>query len=253
MSATPNIQRIIDDVTKYFHLQKLTFQTYNRRHIGNNRLRPWSQHAGSEPAKGYYGNAVDIFDPNDSWDSALLDQVHEFLWARRNEYRIRVMLWKVDAHHDHIHVDTWPKMKDNFWYSPPPKGALVTIEEDGSEHPTFDTYLEEQEVEYLQLNDVGDAVAKVQKAINGYRKKFAPALPQIVVDGVFGTVTRDAVADYQKAAQLPRYDAGIVGQLTMNLLMEFVQDWADPPQAAVRPHRHEQSGGMTGPDIEIVG
>jgi hypothetical protein len=137
MVATPNVQTIIDRL-RLAYPDRLRFGTYNRRHIGSNPLRPWSQHAGSEPAKAYWGNAVDIHDPADGYDSALLDEVYAFLNANREALRIRVLLWRVKNHHDHVHVDTWKKMADQPWYRPPPKGPLVTIDEDGTEHDTFE-------------------------------------------------------------------------------------------------------------------
>jgi len=130
MSPTPNIARIRDRLDLMWP-GSLTFQFYNRRHIGSNPLKKWSQHAGSEPERGWYGNAVDIFDPTDSYDSALLDDVHAYLQQNRERLQIRTILWRVAHHHDHIHCDTWPKLADEFWRRPPPKGPVVTISKSG--------------------------------------------------------------------------------------------------------------------------
>ncbi len=133
---TPNITRIVTALNHRF--DGLRYEFYNRRHIGSNPLRRWSQHAGSEPARGWYGNAVDIFDPEDNHNSALLDEVHAYLQQNRSVLRIRTILWRVKNHHNHIHCDVWPKMADEFWRRPPPKGPVLTINDVGTQADTYD-------------------------------------------------------------------------------------------------------------------
>lgn len=179
MVATPNIQHIIDRL-RLAYPNELRFQTYNRRHIGSNPTRPWSQHAGSEPARAWWGNAVDIFDPRDSYDSALLDEVAGFLRANKDSLRINHVLWRIKAHHDHIHVDTWPKMRDQWWYRAPPKGALVTINDDDTVSDTFEeddvAQFTEAEAEQLRwmlqlLEEKESDVTFVRGAVDLIRKE----------------------------------------------------------------------------------
>ncbi len=160
MTATPAIETIVAELVAPA-FPGLRFQFYNPRHIGGNPLRRWSQHAGSEPERGWYGNAVDIFG-----DTATLDAAAHYLETHRTRLRIRVILWRVKSHYDHIHCDTWPMMKDSPWYRPPAKGGkLVTWLDDAkTEADTFD--VEEDIV--LKEGDDGFAVQKVQKALNGY-------------------------------------------------------------------------------------
>ena len=235
---TPAVQRVRRELEARF--PGLRFEFNNCRHIGRNPLKPWSQHAGSEPKRGWYGNAGDVFDPENPYGSPLLDRVAAWLKANEERLGIRVILWRVKNHFDHIHFDTWPMMFDKWWYTPPCKGgALRTVLKDGTKSDTFALDDTEDEMEYVQIGDTGLTVKKIQKAINGYRKQFQPTLPLLEVDGDFGPLTREAVDLYQQGAEIPRYDAGIVGQVTMSLLMEYVVDWADPPPTPPSP------GGIT--------
>lgn len=117
--------------------------TGNCRHIGSNPLRSWSQHAGSEPDRRYFGNALDI--THKDWGYTVnfahtfwLSRVYRFI---RNDYPALVdqLLGPGDpGHANHVHVSTWPKMKSNWWYRPPCKGGtLIVIYEDGTKGDTF--------------------------------------------------------------------------------------------------------------------
>jgi len=227
LGPTPQVRKVVAEIKARF--PGLEFQYFNCRRI----TIKWSQHAGSDPKHEQYGNAADVFDRANPYASPLVDRVYAFLKANQHRLRIRTIIWRKRNHWDHLHFDCWPMLKDNWSYKPPCRGGkLVTIDEDGTISDTFAIDDTEDEVEYLQIGDQGNTVKKIQKAINGYRAKFKPDLPLLAVDGDYGPATRDAVEQYQQAAQLPRYDAGIVGQLTSSLLMEFVVDWADPPPTA---------------------
>ena len=230
MTATPAIETIVAELVPP-QFVGLKFQFYNPRHIGSNPLSRWSQHAGSEPERGWYGNAVDIFG-----DTPTLDAVADYLNSHRQRFRIRVILWRVKSHFDHIHCDTWPMMKDTWWYRPPAKGGtLVTWLDDAkTESDTFD--VEEEPV--LKEGDTGFAVAKVQKALNGYAAMWVPTLEPLETDGIYGPATAAVVKTYQAGDGLPA--TGNVDGVTMALLMEYVADWIDdrtPP--AIVPHDHD--------------
>ena len=139
MAATPNCQAVEAAVLASF--PDAQFGRYNCRHIGSNPLRSWSQHAGSEPARKYYGNALDITHRDFGYTvyavhTAWLKQVYGFL---KPIAIVDQLLGPGDAgHSNHIHVSTWPKMKANFWYKPPCEdGKLVVINEDGTTGDTF--------------------------------------------------------------------------------------------------------------------
>ncbi len=139
MAATPNCQVVEAAVLVRF--PDAQFGRFNCRHIGSNPLRSWSQHAGSEPARKYFGNALDITHKDFGYTvtpahTAWLRQVYGFL----DSFTIvDQLLGPGDAGHaNHVHVSTWPKMKSSPWYRPPCKGGdLVVINEDGTTGDTF--------------------------------------------------------------------------------------------------------------------
>lgn len=90
------------------HLQKefpsLRAGQWNCRYIGNDPDRGWSTHAWgagldiSHKDWGYSTNPV-----HQAW----LDSVALWLEQYRYELSIKVMLWRVADHYNHIHVDFW--------------------------------------------------------------------------------------------------------------------------------------------------
>ena len=139
MAATPNCQVVEAAVLARF--PDAEFGRYNCRHIGSNPLRSWSQHAGSEPARKYFGNALDITHQDFGYTvtpahTVWLKQVYGFL---KLFDIVDQLLGPGDAGHaNHVHVSTWPKMKSVFWYRPPCKGGdLVVINEDKTTGNTF--------------------------------------------------------------------------------------------------------------------
>ncbi len=95
----------------------------------------------------------------------------------------------------------------------------------------------------LQSGDRGNAVKKLQRALNEFIRLYRKGEETLTVDGAYGPVTEDAVADYQKAADLPQ--TGITDGITMALLMEYQVDTVDPKKG-IPPHRHAQppTGGV---------
>ena len=139
MATTPNCQTVEAAVLARF--PDAQFGRYNCRHIGSNPLRSWSQHAGSEPDRKYFGNALDITHEDFGYTvtpahTVWLKQVYGFL---KPMAIVDQLLGPGDAGHaNHVHVSTFPKMKSNFWYKPPCKGGtLVVIYEDGTTGDTF--------------------------------------------------------------------------------------------------------------------
>ena len=122
---------------------------YNRRPIARSKV--WSQHA--------WGNAQDLGGP-----VVTLDLAAAWLQANRSRLNIRVLLWRVPDHYDHIHVDFNPKQIG----TPPLPG-----EED----------------------DDMEMVKGVQRSLNaaGWRGKNGKPL---VVDGKWGENTEFAYARF---------------------------------------------------------
>ena len=90
--ATLAAQRAMDRVSEKF--PSVRFGVTNCRKIAGSST--WSQHSWS--------NAVDIHG-----STAVLNEVHAYLNEHRGAFDIRVMLWWVKDHYDHIHIDFWPK------------------------------------------------------------------------------------------------------------------------------------------------
>ena len=86
----------------------IRFGRVNCRKISGSSL--WSQHS--------WNNARDLYpplgEPND-W----LDQVWDFIDVNREGLNLRVTLWRVTNHYNHIHVDFWPR----GWATPPCAGG----------------------------------------------------------------------------------------------------------------------------------
>ena len=124
------------------HYPDVIYGQYNcKRRNGWN----WSQHAGSEPAKGYKGNAVDIVHKDHGYGDktpahqAYLDEVYGYLQQGSNALDINELIWRKLRHYDHIHTSCWPKLYDAGLYTPPCHGGeLIVVNKDGTEGDTFD-------------------------------------------------------------------------------------------------------------------
>ncbi len=250
LSATPNIKRIMVYATLVAP-GEVQFGLHNCRHIRSDPSQPWSQHAGSEPKRGFYGNAVDIHGSKDA-----LDRVARALRARKTELRIQQLLWWVAAHYDHIHVATWPIMEDGPSYVPPCRGgALVTWNENGKQLNTFDDYIdpsEDGDMNTLRRGSQGHKINKLQKALNGWVTHQELSLALLKVDGDFGPATETRVKDYQKAGQFDVVDGEVDGVVS-SYLMEYQRDYVDPDSPIspplppeVKDHWHDVPGSVTG-------
>ena len=116
--GTPNINSIIEWVrSEYPDLPRI--QTTNCRRISGSST--WSQHS--------WANAADIFpvtkDQGDTIYARLLSHFGR---------HIKVILWQVRDHFDHIHVDTWPT---GIGTPPCAGGSLQVRHKDGSTGSVF--------------------------------------------------------------------------------------------------------------------
>jgi hypothetical protein len=138
--GTPTLERLKAAVSAEFP-DAIYGQFVCKRRNGWN----WSQHAGSEPDKGYKGNAVDIVHKDHGYGDktpahkAWLDRVNAFLIVHADELDINELIWRKIRHHDHIHTSCWPKLHDAGLYKPPCRGGnLIVVNKDGSRGDTFD-------------------------------------------------------------------------------------------------------------------
>ena len=157
---------------------------YNRRYISGTTT--WSQHA--------WANAEDVADPLDSYDSARLDIVAA--WLRRHRdlgtdfgggAKVGTVLWKVPAHHDHIHYERDPKQRG----TPPPSA------------PTIDDPLGDMNM----LCAKGDKGPHVKAAQLRILLTHPNALPQWGADSDFGDETVAGTKTLQATLGVPQTGA----------------------------------------------
>ncbi len=228
-TGTPNLERIKAAVSAEFPHAR--FGQYNCRHIGSNPMRSWSQHAGSEPDRGYFGNAVDIWHvdhkppgkPPDSSPThqAWLRKVRAFITLHFGDL-IDQMLGPGDnaAHANHLHTSPFPKMKSNWWYRPPCKGGtLIVIHEDGSTGDTFGA--SSMEANMLQTGSQGKAVGFYQEALIA---RDPNALPRWGADDDYGPETTEWVNRF--AADFDLAQTGVIDGVLADLLGAFHPDRA---------------------------
>jgi hypothetical protein len=104
--GTPNINTIIEWVrSEYPDLPRI--QTTNCRTIAGSNT--WSQHS--------WANAADIF-----VNTTQGNELKPLLEQRFGKW-IKVILWQVPGHFDHIHVDTWP----TGMATPPCAGGFLQV------------------------------------------------------------------------------------------------------------------------------
>jgi len=185
------------------HFPGLRFGRYNCRPISGSSI--FSQHS--------WNNALDI------WETVeVLDEVNKFLGRHLHDLNIRVRLWRVRNHYNHIHIDFWPKgigvphcrngQLSTYQYLSAHKTHVSTL------ITTFKPETEEEQM--IQRGDRGNAVALYQKALLKWRPGVLPS----GADGVFGQETETGVLAYQKAANVER--TGKLDGVTAALLSRYV-------------------------------
>lgn len=202
---TPNTQRIVDAVQEEFGSRVRVGAWLCRRIAGT---FTWSQHAYTEEEYGYLGNAADVFPDT----QATGDRVAAFI---RSEYAeiVKVVLWRVRDHFDHVHYDTWPTGIG----TPPCKGGALRVRhKDGTIGRTFKPASPPPNIDEMVLKegDKGDAVKVFQKSLN----KWGGGGP-VVVDGIYGPTTTAAVTSYQHAADIDK--TGAIDGVTAALLIRY--------------------------------
>ncbi len=250
MAATPNCQAIESAVLLTF--PDARFGRYNCRHVGSSVAKIWSQHAASESDK-YFGNALDITHQGYGYSSHPLHQiwllrVKAFIRANFAD-TVRLLLAPGNrAHSDHVHVDTWPKMKDAPAYIPPCKGGrLVVVHKDGSTGDSFGDAPPPPppptmgDDVILQRNDSGWAVRRMQQGLMNWRDD---ALPVDGADKDYGAETEHWVGLFQQGQNLDDAQAwqpsmlGKCDGVTYAAIIRFNPDLEIVPPSEIPPHPH---------------
>ena len=167
----------------------------------------WSQHSWNNARDIYPPKSISYLSSNDGEYRAWLDQVWDFIEENYDELNIRVKLWQVRSHYNHIHVDFWPR----GWATPPcaggsprykyPNGdvrstAVLLNSYYGDLTPEIPSTTED---DVLQKGDTGARVGKAQERllVLGYE------LPQWGADEDYGNETETAVKLFQSDHGLP--------------------------------------------------
>jgi hypothetical protein len=187
VAFTPNVQTILDGVVAEF--PQVRHGAWACRRIAGTIT--WSQHS--------WENAVDIF-----VSPILGDQVYSFI---REEYaeHVKVILWRVKNHFDHVHVDPWP----TGIATPPCKGGgLLVKHKDGKVGRIFtddiphappvppppppDPVPSEEAMLPITKDSSQQDIGRLQDLIN--ETYYAPfGQPGLTLDGIYGNGTAAAV------------------------------------------------------------
>lgn len=213
----------------------IRFGRYNCRKISGSTY--WSQHS--------WNNALDIYPPKHiSYATQrqeyqdYLDIVHAFIKSELSALNVRVLLWRVRNHYNHIHADFWPR----GWATPPcaggsprykyPNGDVKSTTTlihsyDGNLDPIDPIY---KEKDMLIKGDKGLRVEKAQLRL----LELGYTLPQWGADGDFGNETEAAVKQFQTDHGLPV--DGILYSVDISLLFELDSGGEGALQLALDAH-----------------
>ena len=200
----------------------MRFGRYNCRKISGSSA--WSQHSWGP-------NALDLYPPKHiSYATQrqeyqdYLDIVDGFIRQHLSELNVRVRLWRVKNHYNHIHIDFWPR----GWSTPPcaggsprykyPDGSVTSVarlinQYDGDMDPIV---IPEEGEDVIRKGDEGLRVQKAQERL----LELGYTLPQWGADADFGDETEAAVKAFQADNELP--EDGVLYALDVAILFEEV-------------------------------
>lgn len=115
MPATPPAVQLEEVLSEKF--PGIRFGRYNCRKISGSTT--WSQHSWNNARDIYPPKDIPYLTSNDGEYRAYLDKVNDFIVEHLESLNVRVRLWQVKNHYNHIHVDFWPR----GWSTPPCAGG----------------------------------------------------------------------------------------------------------------------------------
>ena len=232
-TGTPRLERIKEAVSARF--PDAIYGQYNcRRRNGWN----WSQHAGSEPPRGYRGNAVDIVHQRYGYGDTShahqrwLDEVNAYLVANREVLDLNELIWRKRNHFDHIHTSPWPKMHDAGLYKPPCKGGdLITVNEDGTRGTTFNVDAPPPPPPTLE-NDMFCKLGDTDSMNVRYQQRRMNRVGGgLTIDGDYGAATRTSVINIAGG------DGNQIHDFESDAIEAFILKETSPDSVSV-PHNH---------------
>lgn len=181
-TGTPAAERAETAVRNRFLDKLKSVGQYNRRKISGSST--WSQHS--------WGNALDFMVKGSSLAEMKKNGDPIFAWlnANRTALGIRVLLWQVKDHYDHIHADFWAKGVATPPVSSTGVGSFkkingTTVLAKNQEAPHSGNFPFESEEDV----DVKEVYARLQASLirAGYDLgKYKPYLPDGDVDSIPG-------------------------------------------------------------------
>jgi len=159
----------------------IRFGRVNCRKIANSDT--WSQHSWNNARDIYPPTSIPYLTSNDGEYREWLDAVWAFINENQFELNIRVKLWQVKSHYNHIHVDHWPR----GWATPPCAGGSPRYK-----YPNGDV-----EATATLINTYEDDMADQETS----NPAFQPAFDQALAIGMFSEHTNvDDIVTAEKLA-----------------------------------------------------
>ena len=181
----------------------MRFGRVNCRKISGSSV--WSQHSWNNARDLYPPRSIPYLSSNDGEYRRYLDEVWAFLVENQEDLNIRVRLWQVKNHYNHIHVDMWPR----GWSTPPCAGGAPRYKYPNgdvrSQAVLINTYkgdfapITPTEEDVLQKGDEGKRVGLAQERL----LELGYELPNYGADEDFGNETEAAVKEFQADRGLP--------------------------------------------------
>lgn len=195
---------------------------------------------GTKPGTTYsqhsWGNALDIYPSRSGLPfaevKAWLDPVHDFLEANQTSLGIKVLLWQVADHYNHIHADFWPSginvpaccagVYQNHWR----RSNGETFYTGSQESPPAEAEGPISNPNEIPLH-LGDESALVQHYQERMLVWVPAALPNWGADGDFGTETEQWARYFQN--ELGVTQTGIIDQVLADFLDSDPLPPPEPP------------------------
>lgn len=167
----------------------------------------WSQHAWNNARDIYPPKSIPYLVSNDGEYRAYLDAVNVFITENYGDLNVRVKLWQVKSHYNHIHADFWPR----GWATPPCAGGTSRYKYPNGDIKStaslINTYegdlipvVPTTEEDTMKRGDTGKRVGRVQDRL----LELGFDLPVYGADEDFGAETEVAAKAFQLSRDLPQ-------------------------------------------------
>ena len=203
MAATPAASHFEAVLSAKF--PGIRFGRYNCRKISGSSY--WSQHSWNNARDIYPPLGIPYLSSNDGEYRAYLDMVNDFIKENLTELNVRVRLWQVKNHYNHIHADFWPR----GWATPPCAGGSTRYKYPNGDVKSTATLINQYDGDLSPITPQPEGEDMLKKGDKGLRVERAQErllelgyqLPQWGADADFGNETEAAVKQFQADQGLP--------------------------------------------------